>query len=532
MDVAMVRTKSIDPSKVAIYIRWSTDDQGDGTTLDVQMDGCKHYILSQGWDFTADLIFIDEGFSGGSIDRPAMRALRKVVKAGRVDCVVVFKLDRLSRSVVDTVHLVLEEWDGLCHVKSAREPIDTTNHAGKMFFYMLVSYAEWERAVIKERTFSGKLKRAEEGKNPGFKPPYGYGPGFVVIPGEARVVKQIYELYRRGAGLIAITYKLNDEAIHFRGERLWNESTIKKILENPIYCGDLHYGRRSRNPNHGKREGERFYLHPEEPVVIKRDAVPPILSRAEWNAVQAARAGRPGAAAGTSGRAFSSQHLLTGSARCKCGAAMVGFKGGGQNEYYYRCSARRAKGKQACTCAYIRQEHVDEIVLRKLQLDFGDILAQNRYLTRTLADAQDRIQAAQSSSDDARRILAKLEGTEAHIRKLFREGQLTLAEYREQRADMELERKSAMDQIQRLEKQVRELDAVTALTEQQVEMLAQVQSIRNLTVANQKQLLRHFMASVSLFKQQGSSEVLCDVRWNWGEERAGESQEVTMLIEE
>ncbi|HWI66569.1 MAG TPA: recombinase family protein, partial [Symbiobacteriaceae bacterium] len=87
----------VDPTKVAIYIRWSTEDQGEGTTLEVQSETCRAYLVSQGWAVNPELIFIDDGYSGGSIERPAMARLRSAVAAGEVHCVVVYKLDRLSR---------------------------------------------------------------------------------------------------------------------------------------------------------------------------------------------------------------------------------------------------------------------------------------------------------------------------------------------------------------------------------------------------------------------------------------------------
>jgi site-specific DNA recombinase len=533
MALGMPRQKGIDPGKVAVYIRWSTDDQGEGTTLDVQRDGCKHYILSQGWDFTEDLVFIDEGYSGGNMDRPAMTALRTVVREGRVDCVVVFKLDRLSRSVVDTVQLVLEEWDGLCHVKSAREPIDTTNHAGKMFFYMLVSYAEWERAVIKERTFSGKLRRAQEGRNPGFKAPYGFrseGGTFVVDDAEAEVVRRIYELYRLGAGMIAITYKLNGEGLRFREGRLWNESTVKQILANPIYCGDLAYGRRSRNPNRGKREGETFYLT-QEPQVMVRDGIPAIVSRAEWNAVQAARSSRPGAGKGSSGRSFSSGHLLTGIARCACGAAMIGYKGGGQTEYYYRCSAGRKKGKEACRCGYIRQAVVDELVLTKLQMEFGNRVAQERYAARARGEAQAAIRRAQEGLTAAQKALARVDELETRMRRLFRENQLSLEEYREQRADLGKEREGLHARVHQLEKVISDTEASLDVMDREEQMVTRVQEVRSLPVEQQKQLLRHFNDSVTLYRYSGGSEIQCEVAWRWAGVRLPEEEEVAVAGE-
>ena len=105
------------------------------------------------------------------MNRPAMIRMRKMIQEGKIDCVIVYKLDRLSRSVVDTVNLVLEEWEGHCYIKSSREAVDTMTPMGKQFFYMLVSFAEWERSVIKERTYNGKLQRVMNGMTPGFIDP-------------------------------------------------------------------------------------------------------------------------------------------------------------------------------------------------------------------------------------------------------------------------------------------------------------------------------------------------------------------------
>ncbi|HWI65059.1 MAG TPA: recombinase family protein, partial [Symbiobacteriaceae bacterium] len=312
----------IRPDRVAIYIRWSTDDQGEGTTLDVQLDGCRHYALSQGWQHSPDLTFIDDGYSGGSLERPALTRLREAVQQGLVDCVVVFKIDRLSRNVVDTVNLVLREWDGKCHVKSAREAIDTATQQGKMFFYTLVSFAEWERSVIRERTWSGRLRRLQEGRNPGFRPPYGLRTGatpgsFELVPDEAAVVRRIFTLHARGLGYKAIATELGQAGIRFREGRPWSAQTVMAVLRNAIYTGRLVYGEQ----------------------VVESAHLPRILADEQYEAAQERRSGR--ARERAPNRAVTSSHLLTGLLRCgRCGSAMMGRKkyGRGGGEEYYICA--------------------------------------------------------------------------------------------------------------------------------------------------------------------------------------------------
>ncbi|HLN62292.1 MAG TPA: recombinase family protein, partial [Symbiobacteriaceae bacterium] len=195
------------PGKVAAYIRWSTDEQGQGTTLAIQRERVELFIRSQGWSLAEDRVFVDDGYSGSTLDRPAMRLLREAVRAGEVDCVVVYKLDRLSRSLLDTVTLVRREWQERCTLYSATENFDTCSPVGQMVFNLLVSFAEFERNLIRERTLSGKRKRAQQGRNAGQRYAYGYrrgdDGGWVLdsvdetggLAGPAAVVRQIFSRY-------------------------------------------------------------------------------------------------------------------------------------------------------------------------------------------------------------------------------------------------------------------------------------------------------------------------------------------------
>jgi site-specific DNA recombinase len=512
--------KPIDPDKVAIYIRWSTDDQGDGTTLDVQMEGCRHYALSQGWNVSDYLIFIDDGCSGGTLDRPALTRLRTAVAAGRVDCVIVFKLDRLSRSVVDTVNLVLTEWDDLCHVKSAREPIDTTTHAGKLFFYMLVSYAEWERSVIKERTWGGRLKRAQEGRNPGFNAPYGYrvgaSPGALeIVPEEAAVVRRLYDLYATGLGLRTLFSQLNAEGLRFRGGRLWNDTTIRHMLANPIYAGDLVWGRRPRNPRFGKREGEPERLHAAEPLAERTGAFPAIVDRATWERVQALRTQKPGPNRGGSGRAVSSRFLLTGLARCAgCGAPMIGREGVGRGGHtYYWCSGRNSKGDAACNCAYIHTDRADAVAVAELRRLYGDRARREQVAGLMRATAEQQLEALGPESGRVAHKLATLREQAADLRRQYREKRITIEEYRIFTADLAAEQGALEEQQATLARDQAEAERALADHDHWAQAVEQVDAWDQLDMAQKKTLLRLLCRSVTLYRAPGEAEAQCVADW-------------------
>ncbi len=343
---------------------------------------------------------------------------------------------------------------------------------------------------------SGKLMRAREGKNPGFKPPYGYGSdpesgAFVVDPAEAGVVRRIYALHRQGCGVINIARRLNEEGSCFRRGRRWGQGTVRKILENPIYRGELQYGRSSRNPSHGRREGEPFYLH-HEPKVVLQDALPAIVSREEWAVAQLIRASRPGAARGTSGRAFSSSHLLSGIACCRCGQSIVGHRGRGDGCVYYCCSGRRKKGKRGCNCGYLQQGVVDRIVLARFREEF----------LRGLETRQQRVEADREAA--ANRAREAREGVAAAAACRARQGQ--------QRADSDREGRRAGEPVEALERELREAEAEMGLWAYEAEMVEQARDIQGVPVERQKQLLRHFVRSVRLFREEGSQQVICDLR--------------------
>lgn len=510
----MIGAEQLQVSQVAIYIRWSTEDQGEGTTLEVQMDACKSYILSQGWAFRDDLIFVDDGISGATLERPALSRLRGLVQQGGVDCVVVYKLDRLSRTVLDMLKLVLEEWDSRCHIKSAREPIDTLTPTGKMFFYQLMSFAEWERSVIRERTMAGRLRRAQEGKNPGLPLPYGYVKGadgaVAQDPARAAGVRRMYELYLGGMGFRLIAKTLQQEGYPVPKGDVWSQPSVADMMRNPAYMGTMAFGRNKRGAG-GKKVAR-------QPLVVHEHFFPAIVTREVFEAAQKLRAERPGVQRekGT-GRTLGSQSLLTGLLRCKCGAAATGKvmpKSNGTIYRYYLCGSYQ-HGALRCQGGNIRQEDLDNLVVGHLLGKFRGEVARSVIMAHLEGTVLRQHQESLARRKEAEDELRRLHDSEKRLKGLFLEAQLTVEEYRQLQAELNTK---LMTTRGKLEKAVAaEIDAKTSLQSQtqNTVLLDRIEKWEELPLRERKQLIGQFVDSVTAYRDKSTNELTCEITWRW-----------------
>lgn len=356
--------------RAAGYVRVSTDEQAEeGTSIGLQIRQIQQYACTFGVDLRPDQLYVDDGWSGKDLNRPAMTRLRAAVQAGQVDCVLVAKLDRLSRNLRDTVNLCLGEWQDeaeegrRCVLKSISEPFDTYTDFGRMVFGLLAMFAEFERRRIAERTWSGKAARAEEGRNAGHRAPYGYrlvpapdgrGSSFALVPEEAALIRRICGLYRSGAGDRQIALRLNEEGYRFRGGRLWQAQQVARVLTNPIIAGMYAYGRTT-----GARQGSRRL--PQEQWLFSRpeDGPPAVISAEAYQQIQALRAERRRQRRGRRGSA-----LLTGLLRCgRCGSACGVKHSGPDGRYcYYRCLREKQIGPAACGAPQVRADKLENQV--------------------------------------------------------------------------------------------------------------------------------------------------------------------------
>src|SRR6266404_6161842 len=199
------RVKSAPVIRCAIYTRKSTEEGLDQefNSLDAQRESAEAYIASQkeaGWKLVPDR-YDDGGFSGGNLERPALRRLLDDVEAGRVDCVLVYKVDRLSRSLLDFARLMDRFDRRSVSFVSVTQQFNTTSSLGRLTLNILLSFAEFERQIISERTRDKMSAARRKGKWVGGTPVLGYdvdpaGGRLVINEPEAQRVREIFRLFK------------------------------------------------------------------------------------------------------------------------------------------------------------------------------------------------------------------------------------------------------------------------------------------------------------------------------------------------
>lgn len=327
--------------KAAIYVRVSTARQDqEGYSIPLQKERLIAYCKAKGWAVAG--VYVDPGHSGSTLDRPGITALIDGVEAGKFDVVLVYKLDRLSRSQKDTLYLIEDVFmANKTDFVSMQESFDTSTVFGRAMVGILSVFAQMERETITQRTLMGRAGRAQEGLwHGGGTDPIGYDyiDGVLVInQEEARQVREVYGLYADGYSVTEISRRM-DGCQTKHGD--WSHtSTVGNVLDNPLYAGMVHF------------DG-----------VLVRGQHDPIVSVELDRRVKARRARlRLIESAGDSA------YLLTGLLYCSgCGARYFPNKRP-NGKVVYSCHSRAKKNRKmvkdpACKAPHIPVEELDAMV--------------------------------------------------------------------------------------------------------------------------------------------------------------------------
>ena len=305
--------------RAALYIRVSTLEQAqEGYSVGEQKERLIAYCKAKDW-LIAD-IYVDGGYTGSNLKRPGIQKL--MAETDKFEMVLVYKLDRLSRSQRDTLYLIEEVFrPNDVDFISMQESFDTSTPFGKAMIGLLAVFAQLEREQIKERTWMGRVARAKTGLYHGgghIPIGYEYSDGKLVInPYEAEQVKKIYEWYLSGSSLKAITDRLQDEGYTNKYSSYNSWSSVRNILGNETYTGRLHFG-----------------------DIVVENAHEAIISDEQYKAAQVLR----GKKQELYGPAFQSKHMLTGLMFCgKCGGRYY-LRNSGKYSYY-ACYSRTKQMK-------------------------------------------------------------------------------------------------------------------------------------------------------------------------------------------
>ena len=251
----MVAMKTI-AKTCAIYTRKSTDERLDMefNTLDAQREACEAYIasqLSEGW-LVSETYYNDGGFSGGNIERPALTKLLEDIKAGKVDIIVVYKIDRLTRSLSDFARLVdIFDEHGVTFV-SITQSFNTTTSMGRLTLNVLLSFAQFEREVTSERIRDKIAASKAKGMWQGGRPPFGFDIGdrrLVINSKDAPQARRIFELYLELDSVSDVETELKRLGVKSRkrksdkgftyGGAYFSRGALYSLLQNPVYIGKI-----------------------------------------------------------------------------------------------------------------------------------------------------------------------------------------------------------------------------------------------------------------------------------------------------
>jgi site-specific DNA recombinase len=225
--------------RCAIYCRKSSEEGLDQAfnSLHAQRESCLNYVRSQaheGW-IAADDHYDDGGFSGGTLDRPGLRRLLRDIEAERIDCVVTYKVDRLSRSLGDFVRLVeLFEKHGVTFV-SITQSFNTTTSMGRLTLNVLLSFAQYERELAGERIRDKFLASRKRGMWMGGHAPLGYDVRdrkLVVNEAEAGLVRHLFERFLRVGSATKLVQELNAAGHRTKRGKPFDKSIVYKLLRN------------------------------------------------------------------------------------------------------------------------------------------------------------------------------------------------------------------------------------------------------------------------------------------------------------
>jgi len=499
--------------RVAVYVRVSTTHQVETQTIEQQLERLRAYIQAQGWQLRDEHVFRDDGYSGASLNRPGLDRLRDTVRAGEVDRVLVTEPSRLTRNYVHQM-VLLEELDRSgCQVEFLDRPMSQDPH-DRLLLQIRGAVAEYERTLIGERMRRGRLMKYRAGVLlPWSRPPYGYRlspdrpgdpAGVRVDETEAVVVREIFAWYEQEhSSLQGLAKHLQAQSIPTpSGKRIWSLCTLRMILRQPAYTGQVYACRSHYRPPHMRRSATHPIGRPHDTAVeLPPDAwipvatIPALVSREQFDRVQAKLAQNQSFA-----RRNNKSHTYLLRALVSCGVCQSSciaraLQGG---YTYYVCAGKanpiRSRKEAKCPSRYSPAQQLDELVWQ----DLCDVLTHPEIIAQALERAQGGHwlpQELQARRENLRRARVHLEQQLNRLTEAYLDEVIPLEEYKRRRRELEQKLEVLDNQDKQLVSQV----------DRQAEVAGLVRSVENFC-----QRVRAGLASATFEQKRQLVELLID----------------------
>lgn len=425
--IQQAKTRDIVEQKaVGVWIRVSTEDQAQGESPEHHKKRAEMYAQSKGWQIVR--VYDLSGVSGKSVaNHPEAKAMLADVASGRITGLIFSKLARLARNTRELLDFADYFEKHKADLISLAEAIDTSTPAGRLFYTMIAALAQWEREEIASRVKASVVVRAKMGKILGGASPFGYrreNGQFVLDPVEAPIRRYLFELFLEHRRLKTVAALANKAGYRTRGGKTFSDTTVRRLLEDPIAKG-----MRRANYTHKSADGKKWELKSESEWIYQE--VEPIVSAEIWEAANAILGSWAEEEKKPRKRAV---HLFTGLVRCTCGGGMtVKFQ----------------------SPSYTCQKCLRKIRIADLEAVFRDRL---RDFFGSADEVRNYLEAGDQALTEKRQLLAALQTEEVQVRsdmdktyKLYLDGVISTQGFGERYRPLEGRLKALQDEIPRLQ---------------------------------------------------------------------------------
>ncbi len=423
-----------------LYTRVSSRNQAeaDYSSLETQRERLEAYCKSQD-NYAIYRVYEDGGYSADSLDRPALKEMLRDLREGKLNCVLSYKIDRLTRSVKD-FHLLMDLFDrnGVKFV-SVTQSLDTQNPMGRLLRNVLLDFAQFEREMTADRTRDKMQQRAQKGLWNGGNVPYGYtaeNKRLIINAEEAARLQFMFQRFADTPSLAKLRDDLHRHGWYSRSTKPWSKTALDQMLRNPLYSGYIRFN-------------EQLY----------KGAHAAIVEESLFQKVQSVRRDRSHGSSKLN-RVF----VLKGLIRCSvCGSWMTPHytqkrnrDGSAHRIPYYRCTKTLHFNNSVCSIKHINADHVEGLVVGKL----SDLSQNDAYLRAFVEelnhDFQRKVKPLEREAGQIRKRLAEIEEEIGRYVKALGQGKLSIGRLETQVRILEADKKALQIELFECERKVNE----------------------------------------------------------------------------